>query len=54
MVFIIVIPLIFIRILYYLYRKFLLSSQDVTGKIVLVTGASSGLGEGMFILIMFE
>lgn len=41
----IIIPLIFIRILYYLYRTFLQRAVEVNGKITLVTGASSGLGE---------
>jgi len=43
--FVFIIPFIVIRILYSLYRKFILTAVPVKDKIVLVTGASSGLGE---------
>ena len=44
--FIFIIPLIFIRFLYFLYRKFVVEAAPVKDKVVLITGASSGLGEG--------
>ena len=45
-----VIPCLVISSLNRLYKKIFITPVNVQGKVVLVTGASSGLGEGIFII----